>query len=516
MSKPWGGAGAWAADAELAEEEEKERAAAAPPQSFPSLREAVAAKPKKKKMTLSEFTTGTYVGPGGGRGGGAAKGLTTDEMIRLPTGPKERTAEELEQGRLGGGFRSYGSSGGGGSMRRREEGGEGGGGRRSYGGGFDDDRRGPPSSKGDFEPSRADEVDNWAAGKKTLSHPSRDSSDRYSSLGGSSRADEVDSWGSGKKPMPVRSSGFGSGFRDSTRGMDSDRWTWGAGLPSRDGDTRERPRLVLDRPKGDVGAVAGEVMKPASTRPSPFGAARPREEVLAEKGVDWRKVDSEVETKVTSRPTSAHSSRPSSAHSNRGESPAPAVGAAEEVPRARPRVNPFGDAKPREVLLQEKGKDWRKMDLELEHRAVGRPETEEEKKLKEEIDVLKKALADESDVESNGQLTADAMRQVIDVKEKDLEQLVIELDKKVRLGQRSTERPSSGAGRGAGYFPERPPSQSGPSEDYRNVEFMDRPRSHGAGDAWGKPVDDRRGFGARERGFLGNRDFDRSRSRDRW
>ncbi|KAK1314955.1 hypothetical protein QJS10_CPA06g01233 [Acorus calamus] len=382
MSKPWGGAGAWAAEAEQAEAEEKDlaaAAAAAPPQSFPSLREAVAAKPKKKKMTLSEFTTGTYVGPGGGGGGGAAKGLTPDEILRLPTGPKERTAEELEQGRLGGGFRSYG--GGGGSMRRREDGGEGGGGgggwggRRSYGGGYDDDSRGPPPPKGEFEPSRADEVDNWAAGKKTFSRPPGDSgrSDRYSSLGGSSRADEVDSWGSGKKPIPSRSSGFGSGFRDSTAGMDSDRWARGVALPSRDGDTRERPRLVLDRPKGDVGgAAAGEVVKLASTRSSPFGAARPREEVLAEKGLDWKKMDLEIETKVTSRPTSAHSSRPSSAHSNHGGSPAPSVGAVEEVPRARTKVNPFGDAKPREVLLQEKGKDWRKMELELEHRAVSR------------------------------------------------------------------------------------------------------------------------------------------------
>jgi hypothetical protein len=44
----------------------------------------------------------------------------------------------------------------------------------------------------------------------------------------------------------------------------------------------------------------------------------------------------------------------------------------EGVPRARPKVNPFGDAKPREVILQEKGKDWRKIDLELEHRRIDR------------------------------------------------------------------------------------------------------------------------------------------------
>ncbi|KAK1313325.1 hypothetical protein QJS10_CPA06g01222 [Acorus calamus] len=148
-----------------------------------------------------------------------------------------------------------------------------------------------------------------------------------------------------------------------------------------------------------------------------------------------------------------------------------------------------------------------------------RPETEEEIKLKEEINELKKILADEPDVKANGesqQLNANALRQEMDIKEKELEQLIHDLDDKVRFGQRSTDRPGSGAGRVASYFPARPPSQSGPPEDHRNMEFMDRPRSRGTGDAWGKPMDERRGFGVRERGFHGNRDIDRSRSRDRW
>lgn len=40
--------------------------------------------------------------------------------------------------------------------------------------------------------------------------------------------------------------------------------------------------------------------------------------------------------------------------------------------KPKPKVNPFGDAKPREVLLEEKGLDWKKIDLELEHRRVDR------------------------------------------------------------------------------------------------------------------------------------------------
>lgn len=360
MSKPWGGVGAWAEDSERAEAEEREAAATATAsgsQNFPSLKEAVTTKPKKKKMSLLEFNS---ISTAGGRGLATEhKGLTPDEMLRLPTGPKERPPDEMQFSR---GFSSYGRSGPPqGRMRDRDDNdGSWGGGRRSYGG-FDEERRGPSSRVSDFDqPSRADEVDNWASVKKSL--PSFDSGrqNRYGSLGGGSRADEKDNWFVGKKPLPARSSPFGSGFRDS--GVEPDRWARGT---LRDSE-RERPRLTLDPPKGD--ALVNEPVK--TNKPSPFGAARPREEVLAEKGVDWKKVDSEIEAKKTSRPSSSHSIRPSSAQSSRSDDTG--LQETETVVKTRPKVNPFGDAKPREVLLEERGKDWRKIDLELEHRGVDR------------------------------------------------------------------------------------------------------------------------------------------------
>lgn len=383
MSKPWGGIGAWAAEAEREEEEELAAKAAAATaaaveqsQSFPSLKESVNAKAgkKKKSMTLSEFHADTGPGAGGERDAGGYKGLTPDEMLRLPRGPKERSAEEMQYGRLGGGFSSYGRPGPPSGRGRDRDDGDGswvGGGRRSYGG-FEEERRGPSPRVSDFDqPSRADEADDWKREKKSL--PAFDSGgrqNRYGSLGGggggagggASRADEVDSWTFGKKPLPSRSSTFGSGgFRDS----EPDRWNKSGGF--RDSE-RERPRLVLDPPKGDTGSNEPQVVK--TNRPNPFGAARPREEVLAEKGLDWKKLDSEIEAKKTSRPTSAHSSRPSSAQSSRSEGPG--LQGIENAVKPRPRVNPFGDAKPREVLLEEKGMDWRKIDLELEHRRVDR------------------------------------------------------------------------------------------------------------------------------------------------
>ncbi|KAL0447190.1 UNVERIFIED_CONTAM: Eukaryotic translation initiation factor 4B2 [Sesamum latifolium] len=168
MSKsPWGNIGAWAAEAERAEAEEREAeakaaadaAAAQPPASFPSLKESVStAKQKKKtKMSLQEFTMQQSTHSASTQ----SRGLTHEEMLRLPTGPKERSPDEMQYGRLGGGFSNYGSRAG--SVGSNTGGGREYEGRRSYG--FEDDnRRGQPMQSkvsDSYQPSRADEADNW-------------------------------------------------------------------------------------------------------------------------------------------------------------------------------------------------------------------------------------------------------------------------------------------------------------------------------------------------------------------
>ncbi|CAH9077768.1 unnamed protein product [Cuscuta epithymum] len=572
MSKsPWN-IGTWAAEAERAEAEEREQAvaaaAAAPAgnvaggdsQNFPSLKEANTAKPKKKavaKMSWQEFTTYDAYGSGG-----TGRRLTHEEMLHLPTGPRERSAEEMQSGRLGGGFSNYGNRFTGqqsGRNRDRDGDGEGpwGNNRRSYGG-FDDDRRGPPSRSSDFDqPSRADEVDNWASAKKPF--PSYDSDltaapgarSRYAMLGaggGSSRADDVDNWGASKKPSappPARSSTFGSEFRDSR--SEADRWTRSV----------VSQRLVLDSPKSELGTDNVIEVPVKVNKPNPFGAARPREEVLAEKGLDWKKIDDEIEAKkVSSRPTSSQSSRPGSSQSARSEGQI-LQGMVEGGIKPKVKVNPFGDAKPREVLLEEKGLDWRKIDLELEHGRINRPETDEEKNLKKEIELLKKEARQNPGEDDKGRIIHD---ELINKKERELELLIRELDDKVRFGEKDSERPGSSSNR----VTDRPPSRPGSVDEHRSGEFMDvrRPRSRGTGgdalygrvddrrrslqqqQGGGRPGDDRRGTaqgafptedtrafqgaarstddrrflqgGGRDRRFVGNRNMERSRSDDRW
>jgi hypothetical protein len=141
-----------------------------------------------------------------------------------------------------------------------------------------------------------------------------------------------------------------------------------------------------------------------------------------------------------------------------------------------------------------------------------RPETEEEKKLKEEIDHLKKELEIESTKKANSESLQESggdqsdLHDLLTLKESELETLVRELNDKIRFGQKAVERPGSGAGRVAS-FTERPPSRSGSIDETRSMEFMDRPRSRGAGDMWTRPADDRRAFGGgRDGGFGSGRD----------
>ena len=328
----------WAEDAEKEEEEEKERAAqpklyTAPSkreeEAFPTLEAALTKQPKGKKskaksttFSLSEFTTGKYVGPGGGKRTSATDTgkLTISESMALPKGPRERDPED-ESGALGGGFKGYGGFRGGDNREenkddRRPGGRSGGGfGRDSYGdrdeesgmpsradeagdwgatkkfvptpsgggGGrdrYDDDRRG---TRDEDRMSRADDVDDWGAAKKFVPSSSGGGGmDRERRSGGGgfddapSRADGADNWGASKRfvASTERKVGSGSGYDAGPRGADSgDRWTRRYTAPVSDSRPSERPRLILQKRSTPLDAPAPV---PASeSAPSPTPAPTP-------------------------------------------------------------------------------------------------------------------------------------------------------------------------------------------------------------------------------------------------
>ncbi|WOH03867.1 hypothetical protein DCAR_0623267 [Daucus carota subsp. sativus] len=305
VTSPWGNKPkSWALDAEENEQEliqqhkaDESAAVAAPLADFPSLAAVATTKAKKKKpqtMNLAEFSTYD-----------ASKFRESKDVdvLNLPKGPRERSAEELERNK---GFRSWGPERGG---DRNEP-------RRS--GGFRD------RETKEFTSSRADETDNWGAAKKGSGAGGFERRERGGFFENSqSKADESDNWGANKSYVPSERKyerqkiGF-----ELSGGADSDNWgkkkeeegrKFGAfdslrerrgGGFERDeswGKKREdvgsvRPKLNLQPRKMPIGEEAqnGSVVKPKGS--NPFGDARPREEVLKEKGQDWKEVDEKLES----------------------------------------------------------------------------------------------------------------------------------------------------------------------------------------------------------------------------
>ncbi|XP_042000516.1 eukaryotic translation initiation factor 4B3-like [Salvia splendens] len=324
----WAKPGAWALDAEENESEllqqQEETVAASNGHSetadFPSLAAAKTKKKKKQVLSLQEFSTYSPAKPAAFQ----AMGLTTDELMALPTGPRERTAEELDRNKLGGGFRSYG-----GGMRDEQP-------RRQ--GSFNRE------SNRELAPSRADETDNWAAGKRSSAGSGFERRERGERGGfftdSQSRADEVDNWGSNKSFAPSEPRKYerrgGFGLESSNGGADSGSWmkrreeegprmggafdslrerrgvsdsadseSWGR--RREEVSAGSRPRLNLqprtlpvieitapEKPKAEIASPVAVTVRPAGS--NPFGQARPREEVLKEKGQDWKEIEEKLES----------------------------------------------------------------------------------------------------------------------------------------------------------------------------------------------------------------------------
>ncbi|KAL6963742.1 hypothetical protein U1Q18_034747 [Sarracenia purpurea var. burkii] len=344
VTSAWTKPGAWALDSEEHEaellqqrkEDSYTNGNGGDKTDFPSLTAAASTKTKKKKpqaIPYSEFAKPTIQTA-------QSRGLTAEDLMMLPTGPRQRTAEELDRSKLGGGFRSYGSydrnregdsNSRWGSSRVSDEP------RTQGGGGF-----GGESSR-ELAPSRADEVDDWGATKKSVTgngFERRERGERGGFFGSESRADESESWVSNKSFVPSEGRRF-EGLRErrvgfeSSGGADSDNWvkkkeeegrkigaTGGAFDSLREkrggfdsatngadsdawGKRREeggsgggRPRLNLQPRKLPVsdGQQNGSATPAKPKGSNPFGEARPREEVLKEKGQDWKEIDEKLES----------------------------------------------------------------------------------------------------------------------------------------------------------------------------------------------------------------------------
>ncbi|EEF34099.1 eukaryotic translation initiation factor 4B3 [Ricinus communis] len=314
VSSPWGKPGAWALDAEEHEDELKQERLDSQQDKesdFPSLSVAATKQPKKKKnqtLSLAEFATYSSAAASQ-QPSQHSRGLTHEDLLNLPTGPRQRSAEELDRSRLGGGFKSYG-------MNSRN--GDDAGNSRWGGGGNSRVSSRDRDSSRELVLSRADEIDDWSKTKKSPSFGNERRERSSSFFDSQSKADESDSWVA-NKPMETRRFGGGGGGGGSNGGFErrgsfdslsrdrygssngggaADSDNWGRkkedsnGMGSVSGIAR--PKLVLQPRSLPISNDNGVGMKPKGS--SPFGNARPREEVLAEKGKDWKEIDEKLES----------------------------------------------------------------------------------------------------------------------------------------------------------------------------------------------------------------------------
>eukprot|EP01018_Ginkgo_biloba_P022635 Gb_26183 [translate_table: standard] len=475
--KSLGHVGTWAEEAEREEAERKDQEA----------KEALAGNKQKKKknqtFTISEITRGQYVGPGGrSRPLPDARGFLADDRNSLHAGPTDRSEDQSH----GTGLRSF-------DRRLPDR-------APSYnnrdppprsnaplteksGYSYEDaDRK--PTREREIIPSRADQVDDWGSAKRFVASAPRENYDRRQ---------VIESQGERRRFQ----------FQDRTASVLESQ-------PPSYEDHNETKNKLGELPQQQT-----------RVRSDPFAGARPRELVLAEKKPelpDFKaskdKDKAAIAKDVVIGKDKEKDVRPSSSSSRSGRPPTPDVKASrgpdvEFQTASKPKVDPFGDAKPREVLLEERGLDWRKIDLELEHRSVvrsvfleypaparspNRSESEEEKKLKEEISALEKLVKNHNDgdgrkaVDGIGHIDIehmDNLRMQLTQKESQLRELTLELDDKVRFSQK-VDRPGSRSGRSdyarkpglvserldisRGYAPERPVSLSGCGEMSREYD----------------------------------------------
>eukprot|EP00879_Flechtneria_rotunda_P001240 GHRR01001387.1.p1 GENE.GHRR01001387.1~~GHRR01001387.1.p1 ORF type:complete len:544 (+),score=208.12 GHRR01001387.1:96-1727(+) len=496
-----------------AEEVEQEEASRGPvdEEAFPSLGEAIKAsgqktagkKGKPVKMGLGEF----FSAPVGRRPPQSDKEI----LLQLPKGSSGLPREERDPNALGGGFKDYGGNREGGGLRGRREGEE-------------------------REPSRADAASDWGSTRKfTPSEPRSSGSggfgfrDRAEGGFGDRRglddrprreerpvseADVVDDWGANRKFTPSsdadRSRGFGSSFASSNR---------------EGGGFRDRPRFADEPSRADAGDWGSRRGPSTEEQPGPSGrraygfseqpvsqadaedrwsrrAQPPAEAPSSSTGPAERpRLKLQPRTKPLDTPPADNGvARPSTPSSEAGSASGQQPQQQSSTPK---KSNPFGAARPREEVLKEKGIDYQKQQLKLEHGEVLRDKTSEEEEMEKEVEELRVRLEGMREITPGETDTIEDLVVELDEREKALYKLQAELDDKVRYSKSrpGRERSSTPAGRN---------TAAAAAEDDTGFEVVRNPRKERPAQA-AADSPSAEGSNAWQRGRGGFRDRDGSR-----
>eukprot|EP00775_Hariotina_reticulata_P005461 gene5461-5695_t len=461
-----GASGTWAEEVDA----EEERNGPLRQEAFPSLNEAAKSEKKpSKKAKPVKMGLGSFMATSVGRSAQSDKEI----LAHLPKGSSGLPKEEREPGALGGAFKDYGGD------------------RQGF--------RGRREDREEREPSRADAANDWGAERKFTPSEARSGGgggfggyrDREGGFGGERRggfeerprredrpvseADTADDWGANRKFVPTgdsdRSRNFGSGFgrdRDGPRDGPRDR------DGPREGGFRERHRGVdgVEPSRSDTGDWGARRAPPAAESAGPSGRDRrgygfgdqPVSQADAEDRWSHRAQHAEPSgsapaaaeqpaerprLKLAPRTIPLEGGQQSpAANGVSGASPRSDTGSVggqqQQQQQQSKKSNPFGAARPREEVLKEKGIDYQKEQLKLEHGEVLREPTPEETEMQAEVEQLQVKLEGLKELTPGETDTISELQAELDEREKALYKLQAELDDKVRFSKsRGPERERS-------------------------------------------------------------------------
>ena len=218
----------------------------------------------------------------------------------------------------------------------------------------------------------------------------------------------------------------------------------------------------------------------SSPSANPFGDARPREEVLADKGIDAKEVDSKIEQQVLEKEVAIHTenlvalNHPGGPARSTSTSPYATKTAQTQNPtkQKKKKINPFGDAKPREIVLANKGVDYRNVDKILDRKIAAEHLTPEQDAEAESIRLALSKAEDAYWDANEKELPEEDLRLDMEAKRKELHDL-LEKFQEINLRKKREESSSSSTSTSTGKVDKKEGSSTRAEQSKEKKECVD-------------------------------------------
>ena len=165
---------------------------------------------------------------------------------------------------------------------------------------------------------------------------------------------------------------------------------------------------------------------------------------MADRGVDARAIDAKIDQQVLANEEAVTIRTENLVALNHPREPDKSTNACSKAPAQKPKkkINPFGDAKPREVVLANKGVDYRSVDKRLDRKIAAEHLTPEQEA---EAEIIRLALIQAEDAywdANEKEIPEEALRLEMEAKRKELHDL-LERFQEINLKKKREDSSSS-------------------------------------------------------------------------